>query len=168
MKRLYAPWRSSYARSIAKQKKIKTSAKDCVFCNAIKEDDDEKNLIIARYKYNAVLLNRYPYNAGHLLIIPTVHKSQIHELSHAAQTELMELISQATHTVQKELGAHGVNVGINLGKAAGAGIPSHLHFHVLPRWNGDTNFLPLLADTKQVSFDLVAMFHEIKRCWRKK
>lgn len=162
MERLYAPWRSSYARGIAASKKVKTSSKECVFCKAVKEQKDEQNFIIKRYKHTVIMLNRFPYNAGHLLIMPLAHKKNLHDLTPAARIELMELISRATHIVQKELKAPGINVGLNLGKEAGAGIPSHLHFHVLPRWKGDTNFLPLLAQTKQISFDLNSVYKELR------
>lgn len=161
MKRLYAPWRSAYAQKISRETKIKTSAKECVFCQILKEKDDEKNFIIKRYKHCFIMLNRYPYNAGHLLIIPTNHKKNLSDFDAKARSEMMEIMSLATEIVQKK-GAHGVNVGINLGKAAGAGIPSHLHIHVLPRYEGDTNFMPLLADTKQISFDLKKVYEEMK------
>lgn len=164
MKRLYAPWRSEYATKISREKKVKTSSKDCVFCTIIKEKKDEKNFVLKRYKSCILMLNRYPYNAGHLLVLPIAHKKDLTELDASARAEIMEVMANATEMVQKFGGAHGINIGMNLGKAAGAGIPSHLHVHILPRYNGDTNFLPLLADTKQVSFDLHKVY-DVMKTW---
>lgn len=163
MKHLYAPWRSSYSSSVARTKHEKALPKDCVFCVQFKAKNDAQNFILKRTKHNAIMLNRFPYNAGHLLIMPLAHHATLTKLSKPARTELMELLTKSSHIVQKELKADGVNIGLNIGKAAGAGIPSHLHFHVLPRWYGDTNFLPTLTDTKQISFDLHAMYEQLKK-----
>ena len=111
------------------------------------------------------MLNLYPYNAGHLLILPFEHTATLEALPKATRTEIMELTSLCTKILESELKCDGINVGINLGRAAGAGIPSHLHLHVLPRWNGDTNFLPTLADTKQVSFDLKKIYTLLKKAF---
>lgn len=108
------------------------------------------------------MMNRYPYNAGHLLILPLKHTAALSDLTPAARAQLMELTHHCTEILKKVLDAHGVNIGMNLGKAAGAGLPSHLHMHVLPRWRGDTNFLPLLADVKPVSADLQQLFNKLK------
>lgn len=162
MYNLYAPWRSSYSQSTDKSKDEGTDKKECVFCAQLEENDDAKNFILKRYTHCFVVLNKYPYNAGHVLVIPYAHHKNLADLESAARTEIMEVITSTTALLQKELKAHGINVGLNLGKASGAGIPSHLHFHVLPRWTGDTNFLPALADTKVVSLDLRELFNELK------
>jgi ATP adenylyltransferase len=151
MKRLYAPWRASYNKSTEKFKKEDADKQDCVFCKRLAEQEDEKNFIIARFKHHTLMMNLYPYNDGHMLILHNDHKQNLEDLSPDAQAELMSLIARCTAILKKELSAQGVNVGINLGKAAGASIPSHLHIHVLPRWFGDTNFLPTLSETKQIS-----------------
>ncbi len=163
MKKLYAPWREKYSTDTTHAKYDSTKEVDCVFCNKFKDPDDNKNYILKRYTHHAILLNLYPYNAGHLLIIPFKHVADLSKLSKAARTELMELMTSSTEIMKSVLDAHGVNIGVNLGKAAGAGIPSHLHIHVLPRYTGDTNFLPTLADTKQISFDLKAMYKTLKK-----
>lgn len=162
MKQLYAPWRSDYATNIAHRNSEPGSPEPCVFCTKFKATNDEKNFIIKRAEHNAVLLNLYPYNPGHILVIPYAHVAQLDLLPVDARTELMELITVSSHVLQKTLNAHGINVGLNLGQAAGAGIPTHLHFHVLPRYIGDTNFLPTLADTKQISFDMHKIYEQLR------
>ena len=166
MKNLHCPWRSTYAQSADDSKQTNASSDECVFCRIIATDIDEKELVIARAKHCIVMMNQYPYNAGHLLIIPYAHTSSLHELKLDVRAELIELTSYSTDVLTQTLGAHGHNVGLNLGKSAGAGIPSHVHMHVLPRWSGDTNFLPTLAGTKQISFDLHEIYKKIKREWK--
>lgn len=109
------------------------------------------------------MLNKYPYNAGHLLILPIKHVASLAELTKEARSELIELQSQSVEILQKTLNNDGANIGINLGKAAGAGIPSHLHIHILPRWQGDTNFMPTIAQTKVISFDLGQYYKKLKK-----
>jgi ATP adenylyltransferase len=162
MHNLYAPWRSDYSQSTDKSKDESTGEQECIFCQQLAENSDTKNFILKRYTHCFVVLNKYPYNAGHALVIPYAHQKNLADLETVARTELMEVIASTTTLLQKELKAHGINIGLNLGKASGAGIPSHLHFHVLPRWMGDTNFLPTLANTKVVSLDLSQLFQELK------
>lgn len=157
MKNLYAPWRESYAEKVDKK-----SNTVCVFCDHAKENHDEQNFILGRYEHGYVMLNLYPYNAGHLLVVPYAHVASLEQLDAQVRQELMELVSKCCEIVTKVLEAQGINVGINVGKAAGAGIPDHLHIHVLPRWQHDTNFMPLLAQTKHISFDLKKIFQELK------
>ncbi len=158
MKKLYAPWRGEYTASTVRV----TDKKDCVFCDVFKEKKDSKNFILKRFKDNYIILNRYPYNAGHLLVIPTKHIANLSDLSESARSELMDLLAVSEKLLRNSLKAEGINIGLNQGKAAGAGIPKHLHFHVLPRWQGDTNFLPALAETKQISFDLNKIYKQLK------
>jgi ATP adenylyltransferase len=153
MKKLYAPWRTQYTKRVITDEK----SDGCVFCKIRDTNDDAQELVLKRFEHCMVILNKYPYNAGHLLIVPFEHHKELYEYDTATHTELIEQMSKATEILQKTLGAHGCNVGINLGKAAGAGIPEHLHIHILPRFLGDTNFLPALTDTKQISIDL----HEV-------
>lgn len=162
MKTLYCPWRSSYTDNVAHSKREDTPAEECVFCKQFKENKDESYYILRRFKYHAVMFNKYPYNAGHLLILPFNHVANLHELSKESRNELTELIMHSTQILKKELNAHGFNVGLNLGIAGGAGIPSHLHYHVLPRYTGDTNFLPTLGQTKQISYDLNDFYKKLK------
>lgn len=167
MKDLYAPWRSGYSTSSEKTKQENISADECVFCNQINDTHDENNFILKRYTHCFITLNKYPYNAGHLMVLPLAHKKNLAELSPEARHEIMDVTNHAIIILEKELTAEGINVGLNLGRASGAGIPSHLHMHILPRWIGDTNFLPTLADTKVVSFDLKEIFEILKPAFSK-
>jgi ATP adenylyltransferase len=162
MKDLYAPWRSPYSSSDASHKDVNTPTSDCVFCDCINQSSDENNFILKRYTHCIAILNKYPYNAGHLMVIPNKHVKKLTDLSPEALNEIMAVITQATLVVQEHLKSEGINIGLNLGTASGAGIPSHIHWHVLPRWNGDTNFLPTLANTKVISFDLIEIYNLLK------
>ena len=163
MKKLYAPWRTIYARSIASHaKRADISESDCVFCTQFRASDDHANGILRRFKHTVVMLNKYPYNAGHIMILPLQHTATLHQLTIAARQEIIELASHAQQAVTTALGAHGVNLGINFGKAAGAGLPAHLHMHILPRFEGDTNFMPTLCNTKQISVDLSMIYTQLK------
>jgi ATP adenylyltransferase len=110
------------------------------------------------------MLNRFPYNGGHLLVLPLQHEGKIYNLSVDIHNDLMALTAKWSRILEKELRAQGLNVGINMGEAGGGGIPQHLHIHILPRWKSDTSFLPLLSDTKMVSVDLKAIYAQLKKC----
>lgn len=163
MKRMYAPWRSKYTTTKVQAKKEGIKKADCIFCAQFSQKNDAKAFILKRYTHTVVMLNKYPYNAGHLLIVPLAHQATLDKLSKAARAELMELIAYSATMVRTQLEAQGINIGLNIGKASGSSIPSHLHFHVLPRWQGDTNFLPTLADTKQISVDLHELYEKLKK-----
>ncbi len=167
MKDLYAPWRSPYSKSLSKSKQEAAQKNECVFCVQCKDTHDAKNFILKRYKHWIVLLNKYPYNAGHLLIVSFEHKKSLDQMPKAARAELLEITALAIPILEKKLETDGINVGLNLGKASGAGIPSHLHLHILPRWSVDTNFLPALADTKVISFDLKEMYALLEPAFKK-
>jgi ATP adenylyltransferase len=139
---LWSPWRSEY---------VTTAGSDdggCIFCEHLAEGDDEKARILYRGERSFVILNAFPYNSGHLMVAPLRHLGDICDLDEAERAELMWLTSQSVAIIRETMGAHGFNVGINLGIAAGAGIPGHIHMHVVPRWGGDTNFMPVVGDTK--------------------
>ncbi len=161
MKRLYAPWRTAYTRSIERSKQDSAHDSECVFCQQISANDDEKYFILDRFDFTFALLNLYPYNAGHILLLPYTHTADLFSLSPEERSELIELASVTQIVLKTILTAQGFNVGINQGKAAGAGIPSHLHMHILPRWLGDTNFLPLIAGTKQISTNLHELYQQL-------
>lgn len=163
MKDLYAPWRQSYSCSDDSTKDEDATGAQCVFCKQLQDNDDAKNFILKRYSHCFVVLNKYPYNAGHLMVLPLEHQKNLAAISSQARNEIMETINVCCTVLEKELKAQGVNIGLNLGKASGAGIPSHFHWHVLPRWHGDTNFLPALADIKVISFDLQETFTLLKQ-----
>ena len=156
MKSLHCPWREKYVTR-------DTNDKKCVFCHSIESHENEKNLIIFRNQEAIVCLNLFPYNAGHLLIIPNKHISELYDLPESTKDTLMKLTSKATKVLQKTMKCHGVNVGINIGKAAGAGIPDHIHIHVIPRWEGDTNFFPVVSDTKHISCDMKRIYELLKK-----
>lgn len=162
MNRLYAPWRTNYVRAVHNGKDETTHNGDCVFCQQLKANNDENYFILARAKHFFVMLNLYPYNGGHLLIVSNQHLPSVEDFLPEQRGELIELMAHATTILKKELKAEGINIGANLGKAAGAGIPAHFHLHVLPRWIGDTNFMPLIADTKQVGVDLHEIYRQLK------
>jgi len=156
MNTLYAPWRAPYTKSIP------NSSDQCVFCQQPKDNNDNQYLILSRHQFHYIIMNKYPYNAGHLLIVPFEHVDTLNALSQKACHELIELTQSSITILDKVLKNHGTNVGINFGKAAGAGIPEHMHTHIVPRWTGDTNFMPIIADTKQISVDMLSMFTELK------
>ncbi len=162
MKKLYAPWRADYTTGSAHKNNENQAQDECVFCKQIHSEEDEKHFILKRFDHHMVILNLYPYNAGHLLIISLEHQATLSRLSAESRTELIELTTLCVEILKQALGAHGINVGLNLGKAAGAGIPSHIHTHVLPRFLGDTNFMPTLAETKVISFDLHTIYQKLK------
>lgn len=151
MKRLFSPWRSEYIESFHQE----TEDKSCVFCKAVGESPDDKDsLVVLRGEFIFVLMNRYPYNNGHLLILPYRHISNFSDLNENERLEIFYLLELSIEALGKALNAQGHNIGMNLGKAAGAGIEDHLHFHIVPRWNGDTNFMPVLNDIKLISEEM--------------
>jgi len=157
---LYAPWRDKYLTDSKKQKKIIKN--DCVFCEKILVVDPTKQeFILKKTKHAFVILNIFPYNGGHLLIVPYEHVDNLECLSKEVRFELMELVTASIIILKNILKADGINAGINLGKMSGS-IPDHIHFHIVPRWNGDTNFLMTIGQTKTISIDLEKIYEELK------
>lgn len=163
---LYAPWRSEYTDDTHEGKNEVATSDVCVFCTQLASNNDKEFGIIKRFENTFVMLNKYPYNAGHLLILPKAHACSLSHLTKECRSELMELMNISCDIVKSCLGAGGVNVGINLGAAAGAGIPSHLHVHILPRWVGDTNFMPTIGQTKIISFDLTKIYVTLSEAFK--
>ena len=141
MDRLYSPWRYGYVTSTSQP------VDGCVFCGAVAADP----LVIARGVSAFVILNLYPYNSGHLMVVPARHVASLAELSADELAELMTLVQRAEIALTDVYRPQGINVGLNLGRAAGAGIADHLHIHLVPRWLGDTNFMPLIGEVKVLS-----------------
>lgn len=139
MKTLWAPWRIEYITGGKKE--------GCIFCDKPKEGNDKKNLILYKGETSFIIMNRYPYSNGHLMAVPYRHINNMSELDHKERLELMNLTTKCIE-ILKVMNPDGFNIGMNLGTAGGAGIDDHLHFHIVPRWNGDTNFMPLIADVK--------------------
>jgi len=154
MDRLWAPWRLHYVTTAAAAPK----ASVCFLCDGVAASDDRGNLIVHRGPHSAVFLNLYPYNNGHLLVAPLAHKSTLAELNPDELLDLQLVVRRCVAVLQDRLNPDGFNVGLNLGRSAGAGLPGHLHWHVVPRWNGDTNFMPVLGDAKVISQSLEALY----------
>jgi ATP adenylyltransferase len=146
MEHLWAPWRIQYIRLAQKG-----GADECFLCDCPAAGDDEKNLILYRGAYNFVVMNNYPYNAGHLMIAPCRHLAQLSLLRDEERHEHIDLVSRCTDILREIFHPDGFNIGLNLGRVAGAGVDKHLHTHIVPRWNGDTNFMPVLAGTKVIN-----------------
>ena len=155
MKRLWAPWRIEY---ILGEKESK-----CIFCEKPKQEKDEDNYILFRGRSCLVMLNAYPYNNGHLMIAPYRHIDSVEDLDHDEAREMMEILSRMITLLKKVLRPEGFNVGMNLGSVAGAGVADHLHLHVVPRWEGDTSFMPLISDTKIISESLRKTYQKLKK-----
>jgi ATP adenylyltransferase len=120
----------------------------CLFCEKPKEEDDEKALIVARSELSFAMLNRYPYNSGHLMVAPFRHVGELEEVEDDETLDMQRLMQRCVKALKEAMQPDGFNIGMNLGTVAGAGIPDHLHWHVVPRWNGDTNFMPVVGETK--------------------
>ena len=163
MDKLWAPWRVKYINLL--QDKVK---KKCIFCEMLKEKNDQKNLIVMRTRYSFCVLNIYPYNNGHLLIVPYRHVSGLTKLRKEERDDLFELLLSMKALVGKTLKPGGYNIGINLGKIAGAGFPGHLHIHLVPRWRGDVNFMPVIGNTKIISQSLTTLFKRLRACAQEK
>ena len=145
---LYAPWRYTYIKST-----VEKEPRECIFCIAPKKPEDE-SLVLYKGRYSYIIMNLYPYNTGHVMVVPYRHVADIADLTTDELTEMMELVKLSTIVIRKVLKPHGFNIGINIGRVAGAGIDKHVHVHVVPRWNGDTNFMPVIAGVKVISQDV--------------
>ena len=156
MDKLWAPWRVKYITLLRDGSK-----KTCIFCRMRKEKKDKENYILVRTKYSFSVLNIYPYNNGHLLIVPLRHVNDLVKLTTEEREDLMALLSSMKILVDKILKPGGYNIGINLGKIAGAGFPGHLHIHLVPRWRGDVNFMPVVGNTKVISQSLRTLFNQL-------
>jgi ATP adenylyltransferase len=154
MDHLWAPWRLSYVATA----KAPTTGDSCFICAGLADDDDRRYLIAWRTPLSVVVLNRFPYNNGHLLVAPRRHKGRLDELTPEELLETMETLRRMVGVLDELMHPDGYNVGLNLGHAAGAGLPGHLHWHIVPRWHGDTNFMPILADAKVIVQSLDALY----------
>ena len=151
---MWAPWRAAFI--------LGKKEKGCIFCNRFKMKDSLKNLILYRGHSNFIILNKFPYNSGHTLIVPNRHVSQIEKLTDDEAAELMALTQKTVAAIKKTMKPHAINLGMNLGRLSGAGIPGHLHMHAVPRWNGDTNFMPVVGKTSVVSIPLEPVYEVLR------
>ncbi len=156
MEIVFTPWRLQYVQSPDKD------GDGCVFCKAFTDEPSLDNLVVYRDERTAVMLNRYPYTNGHLLIIPRQHVDTLTGLDAETRASLMELITYSEALLRRVYNPHGFNVGLNLGEAAGAGIITHLHFHIVPRWSGDTNFTTLFGNLRVIPEDLAGVFERLR------
>jgi ATP adenylyltransferase len=143
VERLWAPWRMEYIGQAREG-----TDQGCLFCEKPKEGDDEKALIVARSEQSFAMLNRYPYNSGHLMVAPFRHVGELEGVEDDESLDMQRLMQRCVKALNESMQPDGFNIGMNLGTVAGAGIPDHLHWHLVPRWNGDTNFMPVVAETK--------------------
>jgi ATP adenylyltransferase len=155
MKRIWSPWRMKYIESHNQQA-------GCIFCNALSRPDNEENLIIKRGTLAFVILNLYPYTSGHIMVAPVAHQSSFEFLDPGSRAEMMELVAQSMVVIKEIYHPHAFNVGANIGDAAGAGEPGHVHLHVVPRWTGDTNFMSSLGETRVLPEALENTYKRIK------
>jgi ATP adenylyltransferase len=159
MDRLWAPWRAQYIRNASAASGTETG---CFLCQGLEEHDDRENFLVWRGEHAVVFLNRYPYNNGHLLVAPRVHRGTLGDLSGRDLFEPLETVKRMVAVLDRMLRPQGYNIGLNQGKSAGAGLPGHLHWHVVPRWDGDTNFMPVLAQTKVIVESLFEFYDRLK------
>ncbi len=147
MRVLWAPWRMIYIKKASE-------AAECVFCKASASDDEERDLVVRRTQYSVAVLNAYPYNTAHTMVAPRRHVARPELLHDREVVDLFNLVKEIIRAIDEEYRPDGYNIGANIGRVAGAGIESHLHVHIVPRWLGDTSFMPVLAETKVIPEDL--------------
>jgi len=154
VKKLWAPWRLEGI--------LESMGKECIFCGLPRQNNDEENFIIWRGELTFVMLNRFPYNNGHLMVAPFRHEPDIEGLTDEEWLEMFRATTTSLGALKEALGPDGFNVGINVGSSAGAGFPGHVHVHIVPRWTGDTSFMPILADTKVLSESLADNYRRLR------
>jgi ATP adenylyltransferase len=152
---LWAPWRAAFV--------LGKKEKGCIFCNRLRMEDSVENLIVYRGALCFVILNKYPYNSGHAMIVPNRHIAHLDEMTAAEATEFFELTRRTVAAIKHAMNPHSLNIGMNLGEASGAGVPEHMHMHVVPRWNGDTNFMPVIGQTKVISVPLEPVWEALRK-----
>jgi ATP adenylyltransferase len=151
MKRIWAPWRMSYIKGPQKT--------SCIFC--FDSSEDQSRFVLRREKRAFVLLNKYPYTNGHAMVVPTAHVGRLEDLSAQDLSHVCALLQESTRAIQEALSPDGINIGMNLGKVAGAGVADHLHFHIVPRWNGDHNFMPVISEVRVINEHLEATYQKM-------
>ena len=163
---LWAPWRIGYIQELGNSQASgqTENGSDCFICHNLQHpDEDDKNLVLWRTNNSIVILNRFPYNNGHLLIAPKRHIGEMEQASDEELLELFKVVRELKKALSLTIKPHGFNIGINLGRCAGAGLPGHLHIHIVPRWNGDTNFMSVCSETKVISQSLEELLGLLKQ-----
>lgn len=162
MDKLYAPWRDHYVQDHVKAGKSQDND-SCIFCDVFCDKiDDADRFVLYKDRDVAVMLNLYPYNGGHVMVFARNHVEQFYEISAEIQNKLIQAVSLSMKIIKQTLACEGINFGANVGRIAGAGIPQHVHMHIVPRWQGDTGFFPIIGETKQVSVDLEKIYKKLK------
>jgi len=156
MDHLWSPWRYKYIASADRQE-------GCVFCRIEQDQKDEENYLVYRAGLNFIILNLFPYTSGHLMIVPYEHVASFPGINEATTTEMIQLAKRAQVALEAEYHPDGFNIGMNLGRSAGAGVADHLHLHVVPRWNGDANFVSIIGETRVLPEDLSTTYEKLKR-----
>ncbi len=159
MQHLFSPWRIKYIQQHARPA-------GCIFCLALEQSDSPENLIVRRTGRALVMLNRYPYNNGHVMVVPISHQPSFELVDPATRAEMMELMTQALTVLRSLYHPDGFNVGANLGAVAGAGVADHVHLHIVPRWGGDTNFMGVVGQTRVLPEDLSETYARIRAAWQ--
>jgi ATP adenylyltransferase len=154
---MWAPWRKIYLRSSSAKRS------GCLFCSLLREKKDKRNLVLFRAAHHSVILNRYPYNNGHLMILPNRHIDCLSQMNSLEKKEFFEVLERMRGALIRAMRPQGFNIGMNISDVAGAGIPGHLHWHIVPRWKGDVNFMPVVAQTKVISESLDSAY-EVLSC----
>jgi ATP adenylyltransferase len=155
MEHIWSPWRYRYIATASRET-------TCVFCRIL-QGEDEKNFVVHRAKHNFVVLNLFPYTSGHLMIVPYEHVASLAQVSSEVTAEMMELAKQSQVAIEAEYNPDGFNIGMNLGRSAGAGVADHLHLHVVPRWAGDANFVSIIGETRVLPEELATTFEKLKK-----
>ena len=163
MNRMYSPWREVYMQSFKDDKPAAPDGKS-VFADILPEDD-EKRFVLYRGTRSFIIMNLYPYNCGHLMVIPYMQTADFSELDKETKLEVMELTDLSIKALKLTLRPQGFNIGANLGRVAGGSVDNHIHFHIVPRWEGDTNFMPVLADAKVLSNDMTSTYKNLRQAF---
>jgi ATP adenylyltransferase len=154
MKRIWSPWRIDYIHN--------PSPAGCIFCDKTQESKDQENRILGRGRYNFVIMNAFPYNPGHLMVVPYRHIGILEDMTAEERNEHYQMVSNAVGVLRAETRTANFNVGMNLGRVAGAGIADHVHTHIVPRWNGDNNFMPVIGETRVISESMDDIYNRLK------
>jgi ATP adenylyltransferase len=154
VERIWAPWRVQYIRA--------ANATGCIFCEKPKENKDEENYILYRGKLNFIIMNAFPYNPGHLMVVPYRHIGKLEDMSAEERNDHYETVSRAVGVLRQETKTDNFNIGMNLGRVSGAGIADHIHTHIVPRWNGDNNFMPVIGETRVISESMSDIYKKLK------
>jgi len=161
MERLWAPWRLEYIKN------TQDNDQGCIFCQKPQQADDKENLIVYRSDQSFVIMNKFPYNNGHLMVVPYIHEADLTKFNDDVLLDIQHLLQLSLLALNETMNPHGINIGVNLGRSAGAGIVDHLHYHIVPRWNGDTNYMPVLAGTKVISEALEESWQKLHTSFKK-